>query len=291
VHQLQSGLVGPEQSFYIPVNQMMVAGGFALQVELTLADDVQVCYSTDSTDATYEISNCAWEMELLELSDELMRDVNGELRKGKKVTIPYKSVRSHIDQLATGSQFNLKIHESAHNIDNVYNIIRAAAPTSQTSVSSKLPGQDPMTYYGGSQAIDANSNVAAASWHLQKYSYKVGSQFYPNAPVELPGNKAIALQNAISTLDLKEPFMSTPFSVPNGFSVNFEVRDFVLVNSFKATRDPNLQNGLNLSASAAPIELALEFNGSASGKECVSFVEQQNHLHIAGDGSSSIIKG
>ena len=48
VHQLQSGLVGPEQSFYIPVNQMMTAGGFALQVELTLADDVQVCYSTDS---------------------------------------------------------------------------------------------------------------------------------------------------------------------------------------------------------------------------------------------------
>jgi hypothetical protein len=68
VHQLQSGLVGPEQSFYIPVNQMMTAGGFALQVELTLADDVQMCYSTDSTDATYEISNCAWELELLELS-------------------------------------------------------------------------------------------------------------------------------------------------------------------------------------------------------------------------------
>ena len=112
-----------------------------------------------------------------------------------------------------------------------------------------------------------------------------------SAPVELPGNKAVALQNAISTLDLKEPFMSTPFSAPNGFGVNYEVRDFVLVNSFKATRDPNLQNGLNLSASAAPIELALEFNASASGEECVSFVEQQNHLHIAGDGSSSIIKG
>ena len=54
----------------------------------------------------------------------------------------------------------------------------------------------------------------------------------------------------------------------------------------------SLRSGLEIkSASAAPIELALEFNGSASGKECVSFVEQQNHLHIAGDGSSSIIKG
>ena len=42
VHQLQSGLVGPEQSFYIPVNQMMTAGGFALQVELTLADDASL---------------------------------------------------------------------------------------------------------------------------------------------------------------------------------------------------------------------------------------------------------
>ena len=119
---------------------MMTVGGFALQVELTLADDVQVCYSTDAVDASYEISNCAWEMELLELSDELMRDVNGELRKGKKVTIPYKSVRTHIDQMATGSQFNLKIHESAHNIDTVYNIIRQAAPTSprpRSSISSR----------------------------------------------------------------------------------------------------------------------------------------------------------
>ena len=177
----------------------------------------QVCYSTDSTLATYEITNCAWELELLELSDELMRDVNGELRKGKKVTIPYKSVRSHIDQLATGSNFNLKIHESAHNIDNVYNIIRAAAPQSQTSVSSKLPGQDPMTYYGGSQVIDATSNVAAASWHLQKVLIQSGKPILPERPVELPGNKAVALQNAISTLDLKEPFMSTPFSAPNGF--------------------------------------------------------------------------
>ena len=30
-----------------------------------------------------------------------------------KISIPYKSVRTHIDQMASGSQFNLKIHESA----------------------------------------------------------------------------------------------------------------------------------------------------------------------------------
>jgi hypothetical protein len=69
------------------------------------------------------------------------------------------------------------------------------------------------------------------------------------------------------------------------------LRDFCVVQSFKATSDPNLQNGLNLSATAAPIELNLEFNSGASGKECVSFIEQQNTLFIKGDGSSSVIKG
>jgi hypothetical protein len=291
IHKLQSGLLGEQQQFYIPLNQLMTVGGFALQVELTLADDVQVCYSTDAVDASYQISNCAWEMELLELSDELMRDVNGELRKGKQISIPYKSVRTHIDQMATGRQFNLKIHESAHNIDTVMSVIRQAAPTSQTSISNKIPLNDPYTFYGGSQVLDANSNVAAASWHLTKYSFKVANKFYPNAPVEMESNKALALQNAITTLDLKEPFLGTPFEVANGFGTNFELRDFCVVQSFKATSDPNLQNGLNLSATAAPIELNLEFNSGASGKECVSFIEQQNTLFIKGDGSSSVIKG
>ncbi len=92
-----------------------------------------------------------------------MRDVNGELRKGKQISIPYKSVRTHIDQMASGSQFNLKIHESAHNIDTVMSVIRTAVPSSQTSISNKIPLNDPYTFYGGSQVLDANSNVAAAS--------------------------------------------------------------------------------------------------------------------------------
>jgi hypothetical protein len=146
-----------------------------------------------------------------------MRDVNGELRKGKKFPIPYKSVRTHIDQMATGSQFNLKIHESAHNIDTCQ-LLFAGAPTSQTSISNKIPlANDPYTYYGGSQALDANrtSRLPVAPYEI--YSYKVANKFYPNAPVEMDSNKALALQNAISTLDLKEPFMSTPFEVANGF--------------------------------------------------------------------------
>ena len=127
--------------------------------------------------------------------------------------------------MATGSQFNLKIHESAHNIDTVMSVIRQAAPTSQTSISNKIPLNDPYTFYGGSQVLDANSNVAAASWHLTKYSFKVANKFYPNAPVEMESNKALALQNAITTLDLKEPFLGTPFEVANGLGTNFELRD------------------------------------------------------------------
>ena len=165
---------------------------------------------------------------------------------------------------------------------------------SQTSVSSTNEHKsniEPTTFYGGRETWEGDE-IGGADDDLTKYVFKYGTKFFPNAPVELDGrNKTLALQSAISQLGLRNPVCSQPLYGTNNMGTNFEVRDFVLVNSFKATRDPNLQNGLNLSASAAPIELALEFNGSASGKECVSFVEQQNHLHIAGDGSSSIIKG
>ena len=160
----------------------------------------------------YEITNCAWEMEFLELSDELMRDVNGELRKGKKVSIPYKSVRSHIDQLATGSQFNLKIHESAHNIDNVYNLLSARrAHESQTSIRYKLPLNDPMTYLWRQSSDRCDQQRGRCLVALAKYSYKVGSQFYPNAPVEMGPTKRSPCKMQSPRSILKEPFMSTPF--------------------------------------------------------------------------------
>ena len=99
-------------------------------------------------------------MKLLELFNDLIRNVNDKLRRGKEVNIPYKSMRSP-DQLAV-NQINLKIHESTH-IHNVYNVIKSASMTLQTSISTKLPGTGHTAQYGRSDAIDSRRNVMAST--------------------------------------------------------------------------------------------------------------------------------
>ena len=105
-----------------------------------------------------------------------------------------------------------------------------------------------MTYYGGSQVIDATSNVAAASWHLQKYSYKVGSQFYP-ARARHSGDKAVALQNAISTLDQRTVRLHC-LARRRMVLLNFEVKISLELLKLRIQSPKRPQ----LSASAAPIE-------------------------------------
>ncbi len=69
-----------------------------------------------------------------------------------------------------------------------------------------------------------------------------------------------------------------------------EVRDFVLVNSFKTTGD-RVENGINTAATSAPIEIDLSFAQATQNKQLITFVEQANTLYIKNDGISSMVKG
>ena len=283
-----SGLLGEEQQFFIPVNQIASSAGYALHVELHLVDAQDFVYSTAATAPSYSITSMTYETELAQLSNELMRDVIGT----KQITIPYKYVRSHHNQLHGQQSYNVRITDAAQNLENTYSIIHKpqALKTSVSSSNEHHSNGQPTTFYGGAETWEGD-DIGGADDDLTKYVFKYGTKHYPNAPVELDGhNKQLVLQSAISQLGLRNPVCSQPLYGTNNMGVNFDVRDFVLVNSFKTTGD-KVENGINTAATSAPVEIDLTFAQATQNKQLITFVEQANTLYIKNDGISSMVKG
>ena len=145
------------------------------------------------------------------------------------------------------------------------------------------------TFYGGRDSY-SQDEVEGETEHLTKYVFKYGTKFYPNAPIEMPLDKTLALQTAITQLSLRNPMMAHPLTGTNNMGSEYEARDFVLVNSFKTTGDP-VENGLNTQQTSAPIEIDLQFAQATTNKELITFVEQANTLYIKNDGISQMVKG
>ncbi|CAL6338808.1 unnamed protein product [Bathycoccus prasinos] len=283
-----SGLLGEEQQFFIPVNQIASSAGYALHIELHLLDAQDFVYSTAATTPSYQITAMTYETELAQLSNELMRDFIGT----KQIAIPYKYVRSHHNQLHGQQSYNVRITDAAQNLENTYSIIHKprAIQTSVSSTNEHNSNSEPTTFYGGRETWEGDE-IGGADDDLTKYVFKYGTKFFPNAPVELDGrNKTLALQSAISQLGLRNPVCSQPVYGTNNMGTNFEVRDFVLVNSFKTTGD-RVENGINTAATSAPIEIDLSFAQATQNKQLITFVEQANTLYIKNDGISSMVKG
>jgi len=74
-------------------------------------------------------------------------------------------------------------------------------------VNAVVSDDDPNTFYGGGKKWIANQEVGTDSVHLTKYVWKTNHSYMPNVPVEMPGQKTLALQNNISMLGLKNPFV------------------------------------------------------------------------------------
>ena len=284
-----SSLLGQEQQFYIPVNQIATSAGFALRIELELLEPEHFVYSTDATAPSYQITEMTYEMELAQLSNELMRDLFGN---NKTIAIPYKSVRTHHNQLHGQQSYNVRITDAAQNLENTYSVIRKTQPlkTSVTTTQEHVSDSDPYTFYGGSDTWNTDT-IGANAEHLKKYVFKYGTKFFPNSPVEMPFDKTKTLQAAITHLGLRNPFIQTPlYDAAMGNATNeFEARDFVLVNSFKTTGDP-VENGISTISSSAPVEIDLEFNTATDNKELLTFVEQTQTLYIKNDGITQMIK-
>jgi len=275
IHELHDGLLGKENEYMIPISAMSASGSYAFQLELWLNDVSKVFFgktggAADSVaNIGYELTDLSLELELVEVPNEIMRDINSELQGGNMIPLPYKHYRSFQNHIASGKSYKAFISESAHNVNAVYSVMLPQQHATTIGVS-KSSSDYPYKFLGG------KGSTAVVS----KYVYRYGSKYYPLAPVDLVGDSVLALENTISgfELDDKVPYLSTRFDAEN----------FMLTTNFKTTNDPIL-NGLNSSSSGASIEADLSFESSVSNIEIFTFVESQATLYIKQNGESSIV--
>lgn len=302
IHELNSGLLGKVQEFLVPVSALNASQGNAFRLELWLNDVAKLFPNTKhATDinVSYKIEEVAFEMELVEVSPEIMSDINRELANGSQIALPYKSWRSHTSHMSGGQTFKANISESAHNVEAVFSVMypqTAGSIIAPVVNSTKInaTSKDPYRFTGGRFKIDETNTPAANDQIVQKYSYRYGAKYYPLAPVNLDKDSVVALENIVSgfELDEKMPFMAS--NTDGKTFAHFESDCFMIAQNFKTTND-NLYNGLNSSSTGSPIELNLEFknslvSGTTGDLEIQSFIQSTNVLYIQQNGQASLVK-
>jgi len=303
IHELHSGVLGSQQEYLIPVSAMQASSAAAFTLELWLSDVETVFpFSTNTTVATsYKLEEVSYDMELVEVTPEIMTDINTELSQGAQIPLPYKSMRQYSQVMSSGTEFKANISESAINVNAIYSVIRNqnAGTSIKPNVDdvAKQKVNDPYSFVGGrfkleSGGADALTVAAVVPPFVKRYSYRYGSVYYPLAPVDLDVDSTVALENIVAGFELEDkmPLISEQVKLSTGgFVPRYESGDFMICQNFKVTNDPIL-SGLNAGSTGAPIELNVSFGGGiVSNLEFISFVESTNVLYISKGGASSMV--
>lgn len=302
IHELHSGILGNHQEFLIPVSAMAANSGYAFQLELWLNDASKVVpmSKTATVTNTYSITDVSYDVELVEVSPEIMSDINSELSQGSQIPIPYKSWHHHVSHIASGSDYKANISESAQNVQAIYTVMRPQAQGSSVLGSitdvAKYQVNDPYKFIGGRKVLASAAGgttltASDSTQYVTKYSFKYGSKYYPLAPVDLDVDSTIALENIVAgfELDEKMPFIAETIKLSDGSTVpRYECLDFMLAQNFKTTND-NLINGLNAASTGAAVEINVQFKSTVSNVEITSFVESTNVLYISKGGMSALV--
>jgi hypothetical protein len=283
---------------------MSASGGKAFTLELWLNDPGSVfpmSRHATLTDINYELTEVTMELDLVEVSQELMTNINTELNNGGTIPLPYTSYRSHPAQIASGSSAVINISDSSHNVNAVYSVFRPqTAGTTITAIGDDDAGKlnnrfgtacNPFAFLGGKKKI-TGTNVTNSTTVVSKYVYRYASKYYPTAPVSLVGDSILALENMKSGFELdgamKTPYFAETIVVGDKMVPRFECDTFILGVNFKTTSDPIL-SGLNTSSTGSPLMLEVSFEQSVTAIECMTFVESASVLYIGRGGQSSTI--
>jgi len=275
-----SGIMGTDKM--LPIGLLAASGGYALQIELYLQNDAAKVleHKNATTDVsaytglTYHLYDVQLNLTLLEMPPDVFADFNQDLLNGGKFVLDFSHYRLHKHHLPSGAQsFNITIHEASKNIDKVITIFR----------ENTTDGYRTLKFKGG-----ANSSAA-----LKRFQYKYGTAYMPNSPLEanLDGeskDSLLFLCHAMTGLDILEtvnqPVASLLDNQGNPKWDSASHGYFMLVQSFKTTKDPVL-NGLNSLNSAAPLQIDLTWNGAlTTALSMDSYVAEHERLVITTGG-------
>jgi len=280
---LLSGVIGKDQEFYVPVGLFEGSGAHALQMELYLAKDDQVCVRNTSSTATptYTISNVGLHLEVVELPERAMGAFNEAVMAGGMVSLPYATSRVFRQYVPSAqTSIDMNIVESAKNVEQVVLAMRNQANLSGY-YTADLDGtvSDPFDLEGGS----------TSSAPVTQYQFRYGVAHYPPAPVENLGGSLPTVLQAMSSMDMLDKAVRLTSLDKDGEAV-FEKTGFLIAQGFKTSAD-DIENGLNTASSGAPLELKLKFASNILNLALFAFVKSTYSLNIKTGGNVTLVDG
>jgi hypothetical protein len=302
-HPLLSGLLGKGQQHFIPVGLFNASGGFAFELQLYLEDPNVATLADGDTTMTegrndYDLTDVSLQMEVVSMPQEITEKFDRELFNDSKVSIPFTTYRLHTSFIPQNSAtVDLSISESAHDLEAVYTVLRPQVVSPKTwsanAPENHVEELDNLAFRGGhTDRTKLATDVTFSDDTIKSYQFRYDTKMYPSKRAEMGArDNKLALLNAIHTLDKvgEECFASTMTAKAN--TIWDKGGAFCIAQSFKSTRDDYL-NGLNSSATGAPLELSLDFKKSATqGLRVEHFVKSNYTLNIMKGGQTTLING
>lgn len=285
---LLSGVIGKDQTVYVPISMLNSGGSHALQLELYLAADNQVVVGQDGVadTPTYTLSDVALHLEVVELPERAIGAFNQAVLSGGQLQLPYKSYRSYRQYVpANQTHINFNVVDSSKNAEMLLLAARKQASLNGYTNVVDWSGMSGAFDLDGLQLVGGTETDSVVS----KYQIRYGDKQFPQQPVENTSDSLPTILQGLASMDKLGKAPRIVAADTNSLPV-FERTGFVIAQGFKTSEDA-IENGLATNVSGAPIELLLDFSAQTQNLALFAFVKSSHSLSINQNGSVSLTSG
>jgi len=260
-HQIQGGLLSKNTEKMIAIGMCDSGAGFALDLDLYLADNSAVMKMVGSVDdPEYFVKDIVLHLELLKADESLCKKFNEiSCSEDKEILIPFSTMHNHQHSLTNRGQNLVRIHESATNLKRIFSVYLG----NNELTTLFLPRA--YTFAG-----------IERSQTLHRYNVRVGSKWLFNEAVDGTEEAVMHLKNSLGyqnkSLMLEQGNTSDEYITFAKYSKFVQCIDFGYTNE-------RFLDGIN---SNTPIEFFVETGSSyVSGTVNMhSFTEMNYNLSI-----------
>ena len=291
-HGLISGVLGRDfNDHYIPIGFFNQSGTEAMSLTLHLNDPNMVCVTAGVGDHGYELTEVELVTEIVELPSSVNERLDKELYNGGKVSLPFATHRLHINHIPQGSQqVEIQILDNAMDLEN---IIMATRKQSLLPISDYAgAGNSNFDFeLGHGDRATADTDVAYATNKLKTLQFSCDTQLYPQKRLENSERDTKAtMHHNLATLDLWKDDAYFGGYNGDGKAVFDNFGTFFMAQSFKTSRDKDLNNAINASATGAGVMCSIGLAKPATSPLRIeTFVKGNYTLNIGRGGTTTVL--
>ncbi len=288
-----------DPSTFVPIGLLGSSSNApAIEVELFLKPASDVLELHDGAElnvpgaAEYKLSNVRFNLELTTLPEASYLALNERLYAGGEYRFDFPMYRSYRNYLSGGTSYDVDIHNSVKNLENVMVVFR------------KQGANNNHLFMGSGGRLIGNltdaANTTPDDFKLNSFQFRLGSEFFPSEKIEINSEAKEALFHALRTTDMlygdKQPLFATMDS--NGRTKWKDGGCFAVVQGFKTTSGM-AKNGLATMSQGVPLQLQLEFSAAnaasgiqaPSGIELLAFAKETMSIRITLNGEVEVVEG